>query len=321
MSRFTVISFYTPDFAHFAVDLKQDCTQFGYPHHIVKVAAARSLTDTWDRKVDFIHESIKRLGTVLWLDVECRLLSRIPVDWTAPLTSTFPMGNSRPVSSGVLMLDRAHAPLVEVWSRHARKHAELPDDYVLEFLLGQYDLPFTYIETEFFNRQTPAQIVRGQWKAEGTIVQHPTINRWPDPVGYSLAFNGGELSAETDPEMKRARKRKYLYWRNFGGDFDAVDALMATDDIHEHELDGWVFQPATQQYAPSPYWPVQPETFGVKPLTLAKFQENIARGYLENPFRKKALRQMRLEPADKTVYPIHQTGPLQWLKPALGLKM
>ena len=319
MSRFTVISFYTPDFAHFATDLRADCNRFGYPCHIVQIEKSRSLIDTWDCKVEFIHDAINRFGTILWLDVECRILSPIPEEWAAPLTSTFPMEKSRPISTGVLMLNRLHAPLAEVWSRHARKNNNLPDDFVLEFLLSQYDLPFNYIETEFFDQGSSAQIVRGQWKTNNTVVQHPTINRWPDPIRYSLAFNGEELSTETDEAMKLARKRKYLYWRNFGGDFKAVDELMASEEDFEHKLNDWVFHPATQQYAPVQYWSTQPELFGVKPLTYAKYKKNTANGFKENPFRVKALKRMRLSNSEKYIYPIKKQSFLKRLKALLNI--
>ena len=229
------------------------------------------------------------------------------------------MEKSRPISTGVLMLNRLHAPLAEVWSRHARKNNNLPDDFVLEFLLSQYDLPFNYIETEFFDQGSSAQIVRGQWKTNNTVVQHPTINRWPDPIRYSLAFNGEELSTETDEAMKLARKRKYLYWRNFGGDFKAVDELMASEEDFEHKLNDWVFHPATQQYAPVQYWSTQPELFGVKPLTYEKYKKNTANGFKENPFRVKALKRMRLNNSEKYIYPIKKQPFLKRLKALLNI--
>ena len=308
MKRFTVISFYTPDFACFASGLKQDCEKFGYAHEIREVEESASLVDTWDRKVDFIGEAINRHGAVLWLDVECRLLAPVPENWSAPLTSTFPMGGSCPVSTGVLLLDRPHQPLVKVWSRHARKYPELPDDFVLEFLLREYDLPFNYIETEFFDRRKMAQIVRGQWQGKGIVVQHPTINRWPDPARYHHAFNGKELSSEPDPAMRVARKRKSLFWRNFGGDFEEVEHIMSSGVNEEREIDGWIFHPACHQYAPRQYWPDLAEVFGVKPLTLAKFIEHTQNGFKENIFRTKMLRKMRLSREEKSLYPLRKSS-------------
>ena len=152
MSKFTVISFYTPDFACFASDIIADCKKFNYSYDIREVDYSDTLVDVWDRKVEFIGECIERHGSVLWLDVECRIINPIPDNWTSPLTSTFPMGKSDPVSTGLLWLDSNHLPLVKVWAKHARKYPDLPDDFVLEFLLREYDLPFTYIETEFFDR-------------------------------------------------------------------------------------------------------------------------------------------------------------------------
>ena len=303
MSKFTVISFYTPDFACFASDIIADCKKFNYSYDIREVDYSDTLVDVWDRKVEFIGECIERHGSVLWLDVECRIINPIPDNWTSPLTSTFPMGKSDPVSTGLLWLDSSHLPLVKVWAKHARKYPELPDDFVLEFLLREYDLPFTYIETEFFDRLKNSQIVRGQWQCEGLIVQHPTINRWPSPTKYHLAFNGEDLSSDPDPVMRIARKRKVLYWRNFGGDFDKVESIMNSGCDETYEIDEWVFHPASHHYAPKQYWDSEPEMFGVKPLSLKKFLDRNMGGFEENLFRKKMLKIMRLSKEEKSIYP------------------
>jgi len=316
LSKFTIISFYTPDFSHFAKDLRADCEHFGYQFEIVEIPESQSLVGTWDRKVEYIGNALKRLGPVLWLDVECRLRSPIPENWAPPLTSTFPMGKSRPVSTGVLLLDPSHIPLVEVWIRHAHKATDLPDDYVLEFILSQYELPFTFVETEFFDRQKPAQIVRGQWMAEGVVIQHSTINRWPNPVRYSEVFNGkNERSSDVNFESRAARKRKTLFWRNFGGDFGKVDEIMSSEGDAEHELNEWVFHPASKQYAPVQYWDTHPEFFPVKPLTREAFYEHTGRGFQINPFRENAIRRMRLSCEEQTVYPLKRKGGFRrWLK-------
>lgn len=303
MSRFTVISFYTPDFHCFASDIIADCKKFNYSFDIRQVDYSDTLVDVWDRKVEFIGECIERYGSVLWLDVECRIINPIPEDWAAPLTSTFPMGKSNPVSTGLLWLNGDHLPLVQVWARHARKYPDLPDDFVLEFLLSEFDLPFTYIETEFFDRLKNSQIVRGQWQCEGLIIQHPTINRWPSPTKYHLAFNGEDLSSDSNPVMRIARKRKALYWRNFGGDFDEVDLIMRSESGKDHEINDWVFQPVSQHYAPKQYWDSDPEIFGVKPLSMKKFQDRNIVGFEENSFRARMLKKMKLTKDEKSIYP------------------
>ena len=302
MSCFTVISFYTPDFAHFASDLKADCDRLGYSHNIVEVEDSGLLTDIWDRKVDYILQSLKDFGSVLWLDVECRLLTSIPDDWAPPLTCTFPLKAGRPLSTGVLMLSSEHIPFVKVWSKYARKYEDLPDDFVLEFLLSQYDLPFVYVHTEFFDRSTPAQVVRGQWSNEDTVVQHPTINRWQKPVQYSLTFNGKKTDSKKCLQEERSRKRKYIYWRNFGGDFNRVEELMSTDIDRDYEISNWVFNPSRQKYSPSQYWPEYADTFGVKPLTKSRFEQNILHGFPANKHREKSLRRMRLNYEDKSLF-------------------
>lgn len=304
MSAYTIISFYTPNFSHFASSLKADCDRLGYPHRIVETDPSRSLTAIWDRKVDYILENLRELGSVLWLDVECRLLTKIPDDWIAPLTCTFQMKNGRPLSTGALMLSKEHIPFVELWSKYSKKYAELPDDFVLEFLLRHFDLSFQYIHTEFFDRTNPAQVVRGQWKTEHTVIQHSTINRWETPTVYSETFNGTRKNKRTVNRCEeRARKRKYIYWRNFGGDYDEVDALMNSRVDKDFEVAEWVFNPSSQQYSPKPYWPSISEDFGVKPLTKEKYRRNINNGFAENKHRQQSLRRMRLNREDRPLAP------------------
>ena len=217
-----------------------------------------------------------------------------------------------PLSTGVLMLSKEHIPFEELWSKYAKKYAELPDDFVLEFLLKKLKLKFRFIHTEFFDRSIPAQVVRGQWQSEGTIVQHPTTNRWENPIVYSQTFNGKSKKSYENFTEQVSRKRKYIYWRNFGGDFDDVDHLMKTALDQDVEIADWVFNPRSQQYSPIPYWPKVTDVFGVKPLTKEKFQTCIVSGFSENNHRERSLKRMRLNWKDKVL--LNNNIPNSWLK-------
>ena len=103
--------------------------------------------------------------------------------------------------------------------------------------------------------------------------------------------------------MRIARKRKVLYWRNFGGDFDEVELIMNSDSEKDYEINGWVFQPLSQHYAPKQYWDSDPEIFGVKPLSMKKFRDRNMGGFEENSFRAKMLKKMKLTKEEKSIYP------------------
>ena len=96
MSTHTVLSFYTPNFSHFASTLKSDCDRLGYPHRILETDPSPSLTAIWDRKVDYILEDLKELGSVAWLDVKCLFFTETPDNWIAPLICTFPSKHGLP---------------------------------------------------------------------------------------------------------------------------------------------------------------------------------------------------------------------------------
>ena len=181
-------------------------------------------------------------------------------------------------------MSKEHIPFVELWSKYPKKYAKLPDDFILEFL----------------DHTCPAQVVRGQWKNESTIIQHPTINRWETPIVYSETFNGiGKNKGAVNQSAERARKRKIIYWRNFGGDYDEAEALMLSGVDKDFEIAEWIFNPKWQQYSPKPYWPSISEDFGVKPLTRDKFIQNFSIGFTENKHRQQSLKRMRLDRKDR----------------------
>lgn len=297
MCDFTVVTYFTPKFACFASELQRDCDAFGYPFHGEALDAEfDDLIKAFDFKIAYVRRMVQRYGQVLWLDAECRVVKPIPQDWSAPLISTYQTDRSRGFSSGVLMLDDGQQWVIDLWLKYAKKYPQYPDDFVLDFLSRKVPLDFATIPLEFYDRSTSCPVARGLWQNEFTVIQHPTINRWPAPASYRNAFNGkrGRRSARE----AISRQRKGIFFRNFASDFAAVEARMRSGTESEFHVSGWVFDAVQQRYAPELYWPSLADDYTSKPRTFAKSKENFNRKTRGRSFRETAMQKMRLDAAD-----------------------
>lgn len=295
---FTVITYFTPDFAGFLEGLSEDCQRLCYPLHAHACPQSfENLIAAFDYKIEFIRKAIEQFGRVLWLDVECRIDRPIPSDWNSPLISCYESGTSAGFSSGVLMLDPDQLPLVELWSRYAQKYPRFPDDFVLDFLATRVEMPFHTVPFEFYDRQTTCSIARGEWLNEHTIIRHPTTNRWLQPLRYREAFNGRRREKRAASEMLE-RARKTIFYRNFAGDFDVVDREMTAGQHSEFRYAEWVFDTQLRYYAPERFWPDAKADFTTRPhgfqASWEQFQDPPAR----KSFRQQAISQMRLSRDD-----------------------
>ena len=302
MQQFTVVTYFTPDFECFAPGLKEDCRTLGYPIHCEGLTERfDDVIQAFDFKISFIREMVKRYGEVLWLDVECRIVKPIPEHWSSPLISTYDTEGSNGFSSGVLMLDESQLDFIDLWMKYAQRYPQYPDDFVLDFLSDCISLDFATVPLEFYDRKTQRPIARGLWKNEHTVIQHPTINRWPEPMRYRKAFNGKERRRRSERESI-SRQRKSLFYRNFAGDFQSVDEVMHAGIETEYRTADWVFDSVRQLYAPELYWPDFVDDFTSKPRSFEKSWENFNNRPKGQTYRISAIRDMRLDATDAMRY-------------------
>ena len=312
MQDFTVITYFTPDFECFEAGLKEDCKRLGYSIHSHRLGEPfADVNKAFDYKIDFIQQMVQRYHQVLWLDVECRIVRPLPEDWSSPLISIYESGPSSGFSSGVLLLDESHLEFIELWHKYARKYPRYPDDFVLDFLCKATGFEFKQVMLEFYDRDTHCQVARGLWSNPNTIVQHPTINRWPAPMKYRKAFNGRRRNRHTVSESI-SRQRKALFYRNFGGDFEQVDVVMRSGSAEEYHNSQWVFLPETQRFAPELFWPEFADDYTAKPRSFERSHVNFRKKPRAQSFRDSAIRRMRLEPEEARRY--------EHIQPLLSLK-
>jgi hypothetical protein len=191
------------------------------------------------------------------------------------------------------MLSERHADLLEIWSRYALKYPASPDDFVLDFLRRRDRVAIDTIPMVFYDRAAPVPVVRGEWRNAHTVIQHPSINRWPKPARYRDAFCGSskrDVAATT-------RQRKHLFFRNFGGEFARVEQWMRQGDGRLCES-AWVFDAVSGRYAPELFWESHPDEYFCKPRRL----EDSWRGFEQEPrggrYRDRAIKRMKLDAAD-----------------------
>jgi len=280
----TIVSFYTPAFAVFADQLRQDCWRHGHPCHIQLVDCPfANLIQVFDHKVEWIREQVIKFGRVIWLDVECRLLRPIPSDWAYPFMTFYGWDrNPRHPSSGVFGVGSESLPMLEQWYQMAVKYP-VPDDFVLEALLHKRAYKLFPIEMEFVSRKRKAPVVRGQWVNSATVIQHPTINRWVDPLKYKKTF-GSKIDRDRGDPLMRARK--HLFIRNYGGCFDDIHHRMEMKDqppFHEH---GWFFDPSTDMMAPENFWPEAKGNFRSKPTNISRYLEQFQKDLRVDGYRQ-----------------------------------
>jgi hypothetical protein len=80
-----VIAWATASYAGLARGLRVDCRRLGYPFHLYEVDAEYPLPRP--RLVQHpavMRRGVEEFGTVLFLDVECRIVAPIPAQWRPP---------------------------------------------------------------------------------------------------------------------------------------------------------------------------------------------------------------------------------------------
>jgi hypothetical protein len=267
-ARFTCISWATQSYKHLFDGLRSDCRRWGYPCHLYEVDAEySSLVKAWCNHPKIIRRGIEQFGTVLFMDLECRIVAPIPDRWSAPLVSVRKPRQKFWIryNTGTVMADRSCLPWVDAWIRliddwemgnlESGDYIEWPgdicDELALAAALAALGVGVNTAELEYIDRKTRAEIVRGLWKNEHTIVQHPTIHHWikeHDPIECKKLFvqNYPGEPAEGDEIFARARG---LVQRNH-----------------------WFFDTDRRVYAPADYWGADARPWIDEPVTLSSAQ-------------------------------------------------
>lgn len=249
--RFTVISWANDAYRPLFEGLKQDCERLGYPYHLYRIEDEyASLVKAWCNHPKIIRKGVEDFGTVLFLDVECRIVSPIPDHWVAPLVSVRKPTQKFWIryNSGTVMADRNSIPWLDAWIRviddwemgnlsskdYIYWPGDICDELALAAALPAVGVKVNTPELEYIDRNSEAEIARGLWQNSHTIVQHPTIHHWR--------------------KERDALECKKLFVQNYPGNPDLVQSIF--DQRQEKvESNDWIFDGKERLYSPKEFWP------------------------------------------------------------------
>ena len=267
-ARFTVISWANDAYRPLFAGLQQDCDCLGYPCHLYRIEDEYpSLVKAWCNHPKIIRKGVEDFGTVLFLDVECRILSPIPSHWQAPLVSVRKPTQKFWIryNTGTVMADRSCIPWLDAWIRviddwdmgelakddYVHWPGDLCDELALAAALSALGVKVNTPELEYIDRNSKAEIARGLWRNSHSIVQHPTIHHWPK-----------------ERDLIECKK---LFVQNYPGSPAAVESMFAKRQGLV-EADGWVFNAQEQLYAPANCWPGEARQWIDEPVEITSAQ-------------------------------------------------
>jgi hypothetical protein len=250
-SEFTCIGWATPSYAHLAQGIRSDCERLGYRYHLYQYPSDYlSLVRAWCNHPRVIRQGVNDFGTVLFLDIECRLLKPPPPTWRTPLVSIRHPAQKFWIryNSGTVIADESCFPRLDTWlaiiedwrmgdlgqDDFVHWPGDLCDELALSAALAAHRVKPVAPELEYVDLGYPAEIARGLWRGERTIVQHPTIHHWP--------------------QIDDLVEAKKLFWQNFAGDPRSVAELFASGRGGRACFEGWVFDADSHTYAPQEFW-------------------------------------------------------------------
>jgi hypothetical protein len=264
----TVISWANDAYRPLFHGLRQDCERLGYPCHLYRIEDEYpSLVKAWCNHPRIIRKGVEDFGTVLFLDVECRILAPIPPHWRAPLVSVRHPAQKFWIryNTGTVIADRSCVPWLDAWidiiddwemgdlapDDYVHWPGDLCDELALAAALAALRVKVHTPALEYVDRSSDAELARGLWRGPQTIVQHPTIHHWP---------------REHEPiECKK------LLVQNYPHDPAAVEAIFE-QGTEQVQINGWVFDAAQRLFAPVEHWPANSRRWIDEPVAITAAQ-------------------------------------------------
>lgn len=247
---FTVITWCTSDYKYLAEGLIADCEKFNYNYHIYELDKEfPNLAAAWCNHSRIIRRGVEDFGTVLFLDIECRIVQPIPAHWQAPLVSVREPAQNFWITynTGTVLADMNCIPWLDIWIRlidawdmdniaddvYIYWPNDIGDELPFNSAVTALDIALNTVKLSYIDRNSDAELVRGLWKNEHTIIQHPTIHHWPK-----------------ESDLTECKK---LFTQNFPGDPETATELF-TSSSGPIERHGWIFDGQRNIYAPKEFW-------------------------------------------------------------------
>ncbi len=268
MNKPTIISWCNDSYKYLSEGLAQDCKEMDYDFHLYEIERDfPSLNAAWCNHPHVIKKGVLDFGEVLFLDVECRIVQPIPSHWKPPLVSVRSPEQMFWIkyNTGTVMADESCLPWLDAWIHIMQKWdmKNLPDDAFIYWendicdelafsaAVTAFNVPLVTPQLEYENRSGKAEITRGHWRNEHTIINHPTIHHWP--------------------KENNLVEGKKLFWQNYAGKPEDIQGFMK-NGLEIRRDNGWIFNPLNKTYGPTEYYGNHPKTWVNEEVVLTSAQ-------------------------------------------------
>ncbi|MCN4144141.1 MAG: hypothetical protein LC437_03415 [Thiohalomonas sp.] len=265
---FTVITWCTSGYKYLAEGLISDCKRLGYDYHIYELDKEfPNLAAAYCNHPRIVRQGVETFNKILFLDVECRIVKPIPEHWEAPLVSVREPAQNFWITynTGTVMADRSCIPWLDMWvllvdawgmdnlssDAYIYWPNDIGDELPFNAAITAMNIQLNTVKLSYIDRTGKAELARGLWKNEHTVIQHPTIHHWPKEEGLV--------------ECKK------LFVQNFAGDPEVAKTLFNTSK-NIVENNGWIFDAVEKYYAPKEFWPDNKRKWISEPVILSSAQ-------------------------------------------------
>ena len=269
----TIITYTTTDFEHHVESIKNNCKLYNIPYENFNLgyhSNTSNLTSIYREKIYVMKKALQKYDKILLIDVESKICRELPSTWYKEdllVSKKYNTGidNLYPINGGCTLISKKLEYLVDkmldildYWSKFEK--IKPTDTIICETLINVIalnNLDKMSILNMNYNRFSKGKydIVRGGWKDEHTIIQHPYQHEWVRG-GYSpctvLINHIDEPRANYISIIKLlmlGNNTDKKYWEKIG-------AINTTENTFE--IGNWTFNPSTKYFAPTEYWASHP---------------------------------------------------------------
>jgi len=243
MTNLKIVAYGTKNFVEtYSQGLKDDCKKFNYEYDIITIPDFKSISEInfyiQSQMIDYVSKTEAK--RICFMDPECRILKRFPKEWTEPGVPwcaykiqhgdqevlNYEYGYTLP--NRILMqpffCGKEDLEWMQWWLKVSTDVSNIKDKvYVPNELFLELALTFNNIKFKHgiitYNREYkgPHIIVKGLWKTNDTVVQHPSIQ---------AVLDNSILPANTEK-----RNDNMLHLRDLHNHFQDFDTIKIIDSL------------------------------------------------------------------------------------------
>lgn len=278
-----VITYTTPDFEKYSLQLEKDCQKFNIEYLNYDVDMPDDFRELMKLKLRLIKKTLETNKKVLFIDVESRIVNPFPAWWydcdflVAKKINKTHLSSYAFVNTGFIWVDQARLDLIEkaieidnfVNSTESVTEKAWCDNLISMVALNNLDkVNFTELNYNRFAIESKSELVRGNWKNKYTVIQHPTDNAWADDRDFYNNAQSGIFSLvnhmeDLTPDLLLKIAELMIKKCDQISHWEVLNARVyeQVDGRNVFILGQWVFDPVDGKYSPVEYFNIRRKMF------------------------------------------------------------